>query len=159
VSVVRGGAAASTTVDMSRTYLDWAKRNLDLNGLAGPAHGFVQADCLQWLDEQARRVTAKYGLIFVDPPTRSRSKRMDREFDVQRDHVALLTNVAQLLEPDGEVVFSNNYRRFKLDREGLSAFSIDDVSAQTIPRDFARDPRVHQCFVLSRSARAVTNRT
>jgi 23S rRNA (guanine2445-N2)-methyltransferase / 23S rRNA (guanine2069-N7)-methyltransferase len=148
VCAVRGGALTSTTVDMSRTYLDWATRNLALNELAGPAHGFVQADCLQWLAEQPEQPAARYGLVFVDPPTRSRSKRMQREFDVQRDHVALLASVATLLEPGGEIVFSNNYRRFKLDREALSTFEIEDVTRRTIPRDFARDPRIHQCFVL-----------
>jgi 23S rRNA (guanine2445-N2)-methyltransferase / 23S rRNA (guanine2069-N7)-methyltransferase len=148
VCAVRGGAAASITVDMSRTYLDWAKRNLALNGLATPAHDFVQADCLQWLEEQRQRPQPKYDLVVVDPPTRSRSKRMQREFDVQHDHVELLTMVAALLTPDGEIVFSNNYRRFKLDRERLRDFAVEDVTSQTIPRDFARNPRIHQCFAL-----------
>ena len=134
---------------MSHTYLDWARRNLTLNGLATSTHEFVQADCLQWLVEQ-RRPSPRYGLIFVDPPTHSRSKRMQREFDVQRDHVELLAQAGALLEPGGEVVFSNNYRRFKLDREGLAAFEVEDITSQTIPQDFARNPRIHQCFVLRR---------
>ena len=90
----------------------------------------------------------RYGLIFVDPPTHSRSKRMQREFDVQRDHVELLAQAGALLEPGGEIVFSNNYRRFKLDRDGLAAFEVEDITSQTIPQDFARNPRIHQCFVL-----------
>ena len=110
-----GGATASTTVDMSRTYLDWARRNLALNGLAGPQHGFVQADCLAWLEEQGAAPAQRYGLIFVDPPTLSRSKRMEREFDVQRDHARLLELAARLLEPGGLIVFSNNFQKFKLD--------------------------------------------
>jgi len=148
VHAVRGGAVASTTVDMSHTYLDWARRNLALNGLATPAHGFVSADCLQWLDEEAGRATRRYGLIFLDPPTRSRSKRMNQEFDVQRDHARLLDATARLLEPDGAIVFSNNYQRFRIDREALGAFEIDDITRETIPEDFARSPRIHQCFVL-----------
>ena len=103
-----GGAVASTTVDMSRTYLDWGKRNLALNGLAGPAHGFVQADCLEWLREHLQEQRRPYGLIFLDLPTHSRSKRMSRDFDVQRDYVELLQLVVRLLEPDGTIVFSNN---------------------------------------------------
>ena len=142
-----GGATSSTTVDMSRTYLDWAKRNLDLNGLAGPQHGFVQADCLAWLEEQAA-AGRRYGLIFVDPPTLSRSKRMDREFDVQRDHARLLAMTARLLEPDGLILFSNNFQKFKLDPAVAQSFEVEDLTRATLPRDFERNPRIHVCFLL-----------
>ena len=142
-----GGAAASTTLDMSNTYLDWAKRNLALNGLAGPQHGFIQADCLVWLQEQQDK-QRRYDLIFVDPPTHSRSKRMAEDFDVQRDHVRLLALCAKLLAPQGMVLFSNNFTRFKLDHAALEQFAIEDLSAVTLPWDFRRSPRIHQCFLL-----------
>jgi 23S rRNA (guanine2445-N2)-methyltransferase / 23S rRNA (guanine2069-N7)-methyltransferase len=142
------GATSSTTVDMSRTYLDWAKRNLALNGLAGPQHGFVQADCLAWLEEQGAAPLRRYGVIFVDPPTLSRSKRMEREFDVQRDHSRLLEMAARLLEPDGVIVFSNNFQKFKLDPAVTQAFEVEDLSRATLPEDFARNPRIHVCFQL-----------
>ena len=143
-----GGAQASTTIDMSRTYLDWAKRNLALNGFANPAHEFVQADCLEWLESGAAAERRKYGLIFIDPPTVSRSKRMQRSFDVQRDHVWLLRRAGQLLEPGGTIVFSNNFRRFKLDADGLGDFSIEDVTRGTIPEDFRRNQKIHVCYLL-----------
>ena len=142
------GATSSTTVDMSRTYLDWAKRNLVLNGLAGPQHGFVQADCLAWLEEQGRVPSRRYGLIFVDPPTLSRSKRMEREFDVQRDHAALLEACARLLEPGGVIVFSNNFQKFRLDPTIGERFEVEDLSRATLPEDFARNPRIHVCFMV-----------
>jgi 23S rRNA (guanine2445-N2)-methyltransferase / 23S rRNA (guanine2069-N7)-methyltransferase len=142
-----GGAASSTTVDMSRTYLDWAKRNLALNDLARPEHGFVQADCLAWLQEQ-RDKPRRWDLMFIDPPTHSRSKRMEQDFDVQRDHVQLLMLAAQLLTPTGVIVFSNNYTRFRLDRDALAAFEVEDVGRKTLPRDFERNPRIHSCYVL-----------
>jgi 23S rRNA (guanine2445-N2)-methyltransferase / 23S rRNA (guanine2069-N7)-methyltransferase len=149
VHVVGGGAVESTTVDMSRTYLDWAVRNLDMNGLRAPCHEFVQADCLAWLEAQVRAVRpSQYDLIFIDPPTRSRSKRMDREFDVQRDHRALLETAARLLAPDGVMVFSNNYQKFKLDPAILAGFEVDDITRSTIPEDFARNTRIHVCFML-----------
>ena len=148
VHAVGGGAVASTTVDMSRTYLDWAKRNLALNGLAGPAHGFVQADCLQWLQEQAAVPGPRYGLIFVDPPTLSRSKRMEREFDVQRDHVDLLQDAGKLLEPGGVMLFSNNFQRFRFDDHSLANFDVRDISRETLPEDFKRNPRIHVCYLL-----------
>jgi 23S rRNA (guanine2445-N2)-methyltransferase / 23S rRNA (guanine2069-N7)-methyltransferase len=141
------GATSSTTVDMSRTYLDWAKHNLALNDLAGPQHGFVQEDCIAWLAEQ-RDKARRWDVMFIDPPTHSRSKRMTSDFDVQRDHVELLTSAAHLLAPDGTIVFSNNYTRFRLDREALASFEIEDISRQTLPRDFERNPRIHCCYVL-----------
>lgn len=148
VYAAAGGATASTTVDMSKTYLEWARRNLVLNGLAGPQHEFVQADCLAWLAEQAGSRQRRYGVVFVDPPTLSRSKRMTREFDVQRDHVELLRKAGRLLEPDGVLVFSSNYQRFKLDAQALDGFAVEDVSRATLPEDFARNPRIHVCFLL-----------
>ena len=141
------GAVASTTVDMSRTYLDWAKRNLALNDLAGPQHGFVQANCLTWLEEQ-RTTARRWDLMFIDPPTHSRSKRMSEDFDVQRDHVKLLDLARELLTPRGTIVFSNNYTRFKLDAAALAAFEIEDIGRTTVPEDFARNPRIHACFLL-----------
>src|SRR6185295_17166016 len=142
-----GGAVASTTVDMSRTYLDWAKRNLALNELASPAHGFVQANCLTWLEEQ-RSAARRWDLMFIDPPTHSRSKRMTEDFDVQRDHAKLLNLARELLTPRGTIVFSNNYTRFKLDTNALAAFEIEDISRNTVPEDFSRNLRIHSCFLL-----------
>lgn len=142
-----GGATASTTVDMSRTYLDWAKRNLALNDLATPAHGFVQANCLTWLEEQ-RTAARRWDVMFIDPPTHSRSKRMTEDFDVQRDHAKLLNLARELLTPRGTIVFSNNYTRFKLEAAALETFEIEDISRNTVPEDFIRNPRIHSCFLL-----------
>ncbi len=134
-----GGAVSSTTVDMSRTYLDWAKRNLALNGLAYPQHGFVQADCLTWLEENAGG-KKQYDLMFIDPPTHSRSKRMTQDFDVQRDHVRLLTLAARLLAPRGTIVFSNNYTRFRLDREAACGFRSTRSDARDVAAGLRAQP-------------------
>jgi 23S rRNA (guanine2445-N2)-methyltransferase / 23S rRNA (guanine2069-N7)-methyltransferase len=142
-----GGAASTTTVDMSYTYLDWAQRNFELNGMKGKNHELVQADVLVWLKQNHAR---RYGLIFLDPPTFSRSKRMEDTFDVQRDHVALIVDAAALLDPDGILVFSTNLRRFKIDREALSPLTVEDITRKTIPQDFERDPKIHQCFRITR---------
>jgi 23S rRNA (guanine2069-N7)-methyltransferase / 23S rRNA (guanine2445-N2)-methyltransferase len=145
-----GGATSSTTVDMSRTYLDWARRNLALNGLDGPNHAFVQADCLSWVEEQVQPGRPRYGLVFVDPPTLSRSKRMEREFDVQRDHAPLLQRIGGLLEPGGLILFSNNYQKFRLDTAALPGFEVQDLSRKTIPEDFRRNPKIHVAYLLRR---------
>ncbi len=143
VHALKGGAASSLSVDMSRTYLDWAQRNLALNGFKlDDRHRLLQADCLAWL-EQARGC---FDLIFLDPPSFSNSKSMTGTFDVQRDHVLLLRQALRLLDDDGVLLFSNNLRKFKLDREALADLDIEDLTAATIPRDFARNPRIHNCW-------------
>ncbi len=143
-----GGARSTTSVDMSRTYLEWARRNLELNGLSRSKHHLIQADCLAWLDEavQAREL---FDLIFIDPPSFSSSKRMQGTLDVQRDHVAMLRKALHLLRKGGKLVFSNNLQRFKLDEASLSDLAIQNVSQASIPKDFARNPRIHQCWVLA----------
>ena len=139
-----GGARDTTSVDLSATYLDWASRNLALNGFTGAKHRLMQADALTFLQRDRER----YGLIYVDPPTFSNSKRAD-DFDVQRDHVKLLLACADRLAPEGVIVFSNNFRRFRLDREALDErFGIEDWSAPSIPFDFTRRADIHGCWVL-----------
>ncbi|MCF7978728.1 MAG: bifunctional 23S rRNA (guanine(2069)-N(7))-methyltransferase RlmK/23S rRNA (guanine(2445)-N(2))-methyltransferase RlmL [Chromatiaceae bacterium] len=147
----RGGARSTTTVDLSKTYLDWARRNLALNGFTGHDHQLIQANCLEWL-EQARAYRGHFGLIFLDPPTFSTSKRMDGTFDVERDQVRLIRAAVALLAADGELIFSTNKRRFKLDEEALSDLDIEDISAQTIPKDFARHPHIHRCWRIRRGS-------
>ncbi|MDD5035167.1 MAG: bifunctional 23S rRNA (guanine(2069)-N(7))-methyltransferase RlmK/23S rRNA (guanine(2445)-N(2))-methyltransferase RlmL [Methylococcaceae bacterium] len=143
-----GGAAGTTTVDMSNTYLDWARRNLELNGIKGYRHELIQADCLNWLEEQSAQRERQYDLIFLDPPTFSNSKRMGGAFDIQRDHVDLLAKAASLLKPEGVLIFSTNFRKFKLDLDELDDWEIADISPKTIPKDFERNPRIHYCWTL-----------
>lgn len=147
VHAALGGATDTTTVDLSATYLDWARHNLESNGILGARHELIQADCLQWL----ARARNRYDLIFLDPPTFSNSKRMENTLDVQRDHVALLRQVLPLLTPDGILIFSTNHRKFRLDRDALSDLRIEDWSRRTLPLDFARDPKIHQCWRIARS--------
>ena len=148
VYAAKGGATSTTSVDASRTYLDWAERNFRSNELTRSTNHLVQDDVLGWLSESRDM----FDLIFVDPPTFSNSKDRD-DFDVQRDHIALLEACARRLTPDGVIVFSNNYRRFKLDTDTLSRFGMasEDITAKTIPRDFERNPRIHKCFIIRRA--------
>jgi len=149
VYAAKGGAASTTSVDMSRTYLDWAARNLELNGIRGGRHELVQADCLEWLD-QALRDRRRFDLIFLDPPTFSTSKRMRQTLDVQRDHPVLIRLCVDLLAPDGLLVFSTNCRKFKLGAEGLAGLKLEDIGRKTIPKDFERNPRIHYCWMIGR---------
>jgi 23S rRNA (guanine2069-N7)-methyltransferase / 23S rRNA (guanine2445-N2)-methyltransferase len=130
---------------MSRTYLDWARRNLALNALSAAAHTFVQADCLRWLEEAAG-CAARYDLVFLDPPTFSNSSRMQGVLDVARDHPGLIAACARLLTAEGLIVFSTNAQRFRLAPEQLERYRVSDISAATLPPDFARNPKIHSCF-------------
>jgi 23S rRNA (guanine2445-N2)-methyltransferase / 23S rRNA (guanine2069-N7)-methyltransferase len=147
VYAAAGGARSSTNVDLSATYLAWAQENLAGNGQAGAAHRFVQADCRLWL-EQAARDALRFDLIFLAPPTFSNSKRMEGVLDVARDHVVLIDACARLLAPAGLLLFSTNAQRFRLDPQLSERYSINDVSAATLPLDFARNPRIHRCYEL-----------
>ena len=146
VHAALGGAKSVTTVDMSNTYLNWAQDNFELNGLNGKQYQFIQSDCLQWIDD----CDTQYDLIFIDPPTFSNSKRMEDSFDVQRDHVKLLTALVKLLRPGGEILFSNNKRKFKMDSEALSALglSITNLDKQTLPLDYKRNPHIHNTWLI-----------
>ena len=141
-----GGARSTTTVDMSRTYLEWAEKNLRANGLTGRQHRLVQADCLSYLhnsDEQ-------YDVIFIDPPTFSNSKRMEATFDVQRDHIDIMRNLKRMLRRRGTIMFSNNKRGFKMDLEALGALGLEakEITAQTLSQDFARNRQIHNCWLI-----------
>ena len=146
VYAAKAGARASTSVDLSNTYLEWAARNLAENGVRGSAHELVRADVSAWLPSASGR----YGLILCAPPTFSNSKKMEETFDVQRDHVALLRAAAARLESDGVLLFSNHFRRFKMDAEALPELAIEEITALTRPPDFQRNPRIHNSWKITR---------
>ncbi len=145
-----GGATTTTTVDMSNTYLQWAKANLALNSTTG-RHEFIQADCVEWLVKEAKTASRQYDLIFLDPPTFSNSKKMDDVFDVQRDYIQLIQNASKLLTENGVLYFSTNFRRFKFDETLFENLNILDITAKTIPEDFARDMKIHFCWKITKS--------
>jgi 23S rRNA G2069 N7-methylase RlmK/C1962 C5-methylase RlmI len=143
VYAAAGGAVSTRTVDLSNTYLDWARRNMTINGFDGPEHDFVRSDILEFLD----RDRDTYDLAVVDPPTYSRSKRTEQDWDVQRDHVELLHRLFARMNPGGIVYFSTNFRRFKFDESQFSGLMIREISKQTIPPEY-RNQRIHRCWRL-----------
>jgi 23S rRNA G2069 N7-methylase RlmK/C1962 C5-methylase RlmI len=146
VHAAAGGARSSTSVDLSNTYLDWARDNLALNGMDRPEHRLVRADVRLFLDDAYRRGEA-YDVVVIDPPTFSRSKKTEVDLDLQRDHVALLQAVLRVVRPQGVVWFSTNNRRFRLDDAAFAGAAAEDVSEWSIPPDF-RDRRIHRCWKL-----------
>ncbi|HLS98050.1 MAG TPA: bifunctional 23S rRNA (guanine(2069)-N(7))-methyltransferase RlmK/23S rRNA (guanine(2445)-N(2))-methyltransferase RlmL, partial [Porticoccaceae bacterium] len=144
VQAALGGAKSSLSIDMSNTYLDWAGRNFALNGIHEWEHELLRADCLAWLAKREGR----FDLIFLDPPTFSNSKKMEDVLDVQRDHPAMIRDAMAILAPGGTLVFSNNFRRFRMD-DGIAAeFAVEDITPRTIPPDFERNPKIHNCWLV-----------
>jgi 23S rRNA (guanine2445-N2)-methyltransferase / 23S rRNA (guanine2069-N7)-methyltransferase len=146
VAAAHGGAKQVMTVDLSKTYLEWARANMERNGFSGIRYEYEQADCLQWLRKRRDR---RFDLIFLDPPSFSNSKRMADVLDVQRDHVLLITRASELLAPGGMLYFSTNLRTFTLDTSHLEELEIEDISAETIGPDFERNPRIHRVFKIT----------
>ena len=141
-----GGAKAITTVDLSKTYLKWGQDNFALNDISNTRYRFEQADCLKWLEH----AQGQYDLIFLDPPTFSNSKRMKDAFDVQNDHIKLLTWVKKILSPSGTLIFSNNKRGFVMDEVGLMGLGLkaENISEKTLSPDFKRNKKIHNSWLI-----------
>lgn len=138
------GAVFTKSVDMSNTYTAWGRENFELNSLAAKNNEIVRADCLKFLDQEIRS-RLKYDIIIIDPPTISRSKKMDQMFDIQIDYISLLQKAIKLLSKGGTLFFSTNSRKFVFDASLFASCSIIDISSKTIPLDF-HDPKIHRCW-------------
>ena len=147
VQAALGGASDSVSVDMSNTYLEWAKDNFALNKLDTRLHRVVRDDCFRWLET----ANAEFDLIFMDPPTFSNSKKMEDTLDIQRDHVTLLARSFRLLAPGGVLLFSTNRRKFELETEALAALGMQvrDITAETLDEDFKRPPPAHRAYEIT----------
>jgi 23S rRNA (guanine2445-N2)-methyltransferase / 23S rRNA (guanine2069-N7)-methyltransferase len=148
VQAILGGAASSTSVDMSQTYINWSEKNYKSNGIDVKKHLLVRANVIDWLAANSE----KFDLIFLDPPSFSNSKRMEGTLDIQRDQQQLVTATMQSLAVDGELIFSNNRKGFKLDQALLDAYSIEDISRKSIDVDFERNTKIHQCWSIKHRA-------
>ncbi|KPA90791.1 bifunctional 23S rRNA (guanine(2069)-N(7))-methyltransferase RlmK/23S rRNA (guanine(2445)-N(2))-methyltransferase RlmL [Pseudomonas sp. RHF3.3-3] len=144
VHAAKGGARTTTSVDLSKTYLDWARRNLSLNGFSDK-NRLEQGDVMAWLEGNRD----EFDLIFIDPPTFSNSKRMEGVFDVQRDHVQLLDLAMARLAPGGVLYFSNNFRKFQLEENISARYAVEEISSQTVAPDFARNSRIHRAWKIT----------
>jgi 23S rRNA (cytosine1962-C5)-methyltransferase len=142
VYAAAGGASSSVSIDLSNTYLDWARRNLALNGIDANRHALVRADVMQWLSEAGGE---RFDLIVLDPPVLSRSKAMAASLDVQRDHARLIADCARLLNRNGILYFSTNLQTFKPAPDAFAGLAAEEISQRTVPEDF-RNRRIHRCW-------------
>ena len=140
------GASSSLSVDMSKTYLYWAKHNLMINGCDESKHSLLQENVLEWLDQASEIQQGQFDVIFLDPPSFSTSKRMEGTLDIQRDHVELINKTLKLLKAGGELIFSTNFRKFKLDKASLVGVELTDITRKTMPKDFQRNTKIHQAW-------------
>ncbi len=147
VYAAAGGADEVVTVDLSKTYLQWAERNFQLNGFNDQSrYQFIHADVMQYL----RSIPAgHYDIIVMDPPTFSNSKRMEDFLDIQRDHVSLINDCMKGLKKDGRLYFSTNYRDFILDKEKIKTSSIKDITKATTPFDF-EGKLFRSCYLITK---------
>ena len=146
VQAAIAGASHSLSIDMSNTYLGWAQRNFDLNSLRSSKHQLLRADCLKWLEIEGEQ----YDVIFLDPPTFSNSKKMDSVLDIQRDHGDLIRASMAKLVPGGTLIFSNNFRKFKMNELTERQFDCQNITPQTLDLDFERNPRIHNVWKIKR---------
>lgn len=144
VQAALGGARHTVSVDLSRTYINWARRNLELNGLDLYQNELVELDCITYL----QKYREKFDLIFLDPPTFSNSKSTENVLDIQRDHSMLIDLCMKRLNPQGLLIFSNNMRRFKMDEAVAEQYDVQDYSAQSLDKDFERNSRIHQTWLI-----------
>ncbi len=147
VQAALGGASSTLSIDLSNTYLDWARRNFLLNKMGGKNHRLKKADCIDYLDSKYE----KFDMIFLDPPTFSNSKSTANVLDIQRDHVALIRKAMKKLESGGLLIFSTNKLNFKLDEEVSKKYEIRDYTAASLGRDFQRQKKIHQTWLITKS--------
>lgn len=144
VYAIAGGASEVVSVDLSRTYLNWASRNVALNFTTYQHHKLVHADVMQYLKELPPE---NFDIIVMDPPTFSNSKRMEDILDIQKDHVALINDCLRILKGGGKLYFSTNYSRFQIDKENIKTKNIKDITKATTPFDYTG--KLHRyCFLI-----------
>lgn len=143
VQAAKGGALSTVSVDASSTYLEWAMRNMRLNGYTEMNHFYYKSDCIDYLYD----TYDKYDLIFCDPPTFSNGTGR-RNFDVYEDQVRLIRACMMHLDPKGTLLFSCNYRKFKMSELLMEEFDVQDITPSTIAEDFARDQKIHYTFLI-----------
>jgi 23S rRNA (cytosine1962-C5)-methyltransferase/23S rRNA (guanine2445-N2)-methyltransferase / 23S rRNA (guanine2069-N7)-methyltransferase len=141
VMAALGGATHVTSVDMSHTYQEWARRNFSHNNISLKEHNFIVQSAMDYLE----KANTTFDLIFLDPPTFSNSKKLTEDFEVEKDHVNLIKQCLRILAPNGTLYFSNNKRKFKLDPIVHTIARVVDISTQSIPQDF-RDQKIHHCY-------------
>jgi len=148
VYAAAGGAASTTSVDLSNVYLNWARENMALNNFTAPSHKYENCDVFAFLEEAGQRKET-WDLIILDPPTFSNSRKMKKVLDIQRDHLEMINSCLSLLSKNGLLVFSNNYQKFRIDPAVRERGFVHNISEETIPEDF-KGSKIHKCWIIEK---------
>ena len=141
------GALYTKSVDLSNTYTAWGRENFEINGIPAKNHVIVRADCLKFLDEEDE----KYDVIVIDPPTLSRSKKMDQLFDIQVDYIPLIKKGLKLLSPGGILFFSTNSRKFSLEASLFPSWEFYEITDKTLPLD-CHNQKIHRSWKITKKS-------
>lgn len=142
------GATYTKSVDLSNTYTRWGEKNFEINGFSRADHKIVRADCLKFLEDESKSLM-RYDVVILDPPTISRSKKMDKLFDIQIEYSSLILQALGLLNENGKIFFSTNLRKFKFDETLFKGVKVEEISHKTLPLDF-RNQKIHRCWLITK---------
>ncbi len=176
VYAAQGNASFVESVDLSNTYLDWAKQNMQNNGFSdNHKYVFTRSDCMVFLQQKAvaqkkllassnqnipisdeiKKNAQTYDIIILDPPTFSNSKNTSNVLDINKDWPQLVKDALNILNPNGILYFSTNSERLKFNIEQIPQKTIsgcqiecEDITPQTIPNDYAAS-KPHRCWKFS----------
>ncbi len=142
----KGGAGSTVSVDRSETVIDWAKENLERNGIPENGNTLIHADAFDFL-RRAKRQNQTFDLAFVDPPSYSSTRSKNQEFEIVTDHPVLLETVVSLMKKGGIVFFSVNHQNFEPRMDHLNISEIKEITSLTIPEDYvSKKKQIHRCW-------------
>ncbi len=108
---VAKAGARTTSLDLSKKYLEWGKRNFTLNQIDPAEHDFIYGDAFDWLRRLAKK-GRMFDVIVLDPPTFSQSKEQGA-FQAEKDYGRLAKAALPLLKPKGVLLASTNAARLE----------------------------------------------
>jgi len=150
VYAAKGGASLTVSVDSNSTYCEWTERNFKENNLSLSVNKIIKSDYMEFLENDR----GKYDIIFIDPPTFSNSKSRKDIFVIQDDHAVLIRKSSEKLAENGIIIFSSNFKKFKLDDSIVENFIVEDITEKTVSPDFSRRGFSRKCWIISKQAAA-----
>lgn len=144
-----GNANSTTSIDISNTYIQWSIRNMSINNLSGSKHNFIQTNCLNWI----KTTNKKFDLIFINPPTFSNSKKMNKSFELKRDFFHLIKDLKRILRQDGNIIFSSSTHNFKINLDVLDKIKLyaKNITKKTQSKDYINDSKIYHSWIIKHS--------
>lgn len=150
VAALAAGAAHVTTVDVSRTALRWAERNVARIG-GSERHRWIAQDAFDALERLSARAE-QFDVIICDPPSYATTKR--GRFRVTKDYVALCRAALQVIAPEAVMLACLNH--YGISQASLRKFVQTAVRAQGLHLTALKDTPAQVDFPLAAGAEAPT---